>query len=47
MMIAIVFTALALQVEWTSGPWATALFQSLVVVCAMGFALMQPTRLRS
>jgi hypothetical protein len=46
MMIAIVFAALALQVEWTAGPYTTALFQSLVVVCGMGFVLMQPTRIR-
>jgi hypothetical protein len=45
MMIAIVFTALALQVEWTAGPYITTLFQSLIVVCGMGFVLMQPTRI--
>ena len=47
MMIAIVFAALALQVEWTAGPYVASLFQSLVVVCGMGFVLMQPTRIRA
>jgi hypothetical protein len=41
MLIAIVFSALALQVEWTAGVYVTALFQSLVVVCALSFVLME------
>jgi hypothetical protein len=41
MLIAIVFAAMALQVEWTAGVYVTALFQSLVVVCALSFVLME------
>jgi hypothetical protein len=41
MLIAIVFAAMALQVEWTAGMYVTALFQSLVVVCGLSFVLME------
>jgi hypothetical protein len=41
MLIAIVFAAMALQVEWTAGMHVTALFQSLVVVCALSFVVME------
>lgn len=40
-VIAIVFTALALQVDWTAAVYVSALFQSLIVVCAMSFVLME------
>jgi hypothetical protein len=41
MLIAIVFAAMALQVEWTAGVYVTAVFQSLVVVCALSLVLME------
>ena len=41
MLVAIVFAAMALQAEWTSGMLVTALFQSLVVVWALSFVLME------
>jgi hypothetical protein len=41
MLVAIVFAAMALQVEWTAGIYVTALFQSLVVVGALSFVLME------
>jgi hypothetical protein len=41
MLIAIVFAAMALQVEWTAGVYVSALFQSLVVIWAMSFVLME------
>ena len=47
MLVAIVFTALALQVEWTAGVYASALFQALVIICAAGFVLMRPRQLPS
>jgi hypothetical protein len=46
MLIAIVFTAMALQVEWTAGVYVSALFQSLVIVCALGLVLMPKQRLK-
>ena len=42
MLVAIVFTAMALQVEWTAGVYVSALFQSLVIICAASFVLMRP-----
>jgi hypothetical protein len=41
MLIGIVFAVMALQVEWTAGVYVTAVFQSLVVVCALSFVLME------
>ena len=41
MLIAIVFAAMALQVEWTAGVYVTALFQSLVVFFALCTVLME------
>ena len=40
-LVAVVFAALALQVEWTAAVYVSALFQSLVVVWAMSFVLME------
>jgi hypothetical protein len=40
MLIAIVFAAMALQVEWTAGVYVTAVFQSLVIVFALSTVLM-------
>jgi hypothetical protein len=45
MLVAIVFTAMALQVEWTAGVYVSALFQALVIICAASFVLMRPRRL--
>lgn len=41
MLVAIVFAAMALQVEWTAGMYVTALYQSLAVVLALSFVLME------
>jgi hypothetical protein len=41
MLVAIVFAAMALQVEWTAGMYVAALLQSLVVVWALSFVLME------
>lgn len=41
MLVAIVFAAMALQVEWTAGVYISALFQSLVVIWALSFVLME------
>jgi len=46
MLVAIVFTALALQVEWTAGVYVSALFQSMVIIWATSFVLMQRRPLR-
>jgi hypothetical protein len=46
MLVAIVFTALALQVEWTAGVYVSALFQSLVIIWGTSFVLMQRRPLR-
>ena len=45
MLVAIVFTAMALQVEWTAGVYVSALFQALVIIGAASFVLMQRRRL--
>ena len=45
MLVAIVFTAMALQVEWTAGVYVSAIFQALIIICAASFVLMQPRRL--
>ena len=41
MLVAIVFTAMALQVEWTAGMYVAAVLQSLVIVWALSFVLME------
>jgi hypothetical protein len=46
MLMAIVFTALALQVEWTAGVYVSALFQATVIIWATSFVLMQRRPLR-
>jgi hypothetical protein len=45
MLVAIVFTAMALQVEWTAGVYVSALFQALVIIGAASFVLMRRRRL--
>jgi hypothetical protein len=46
MAIAVIFAALALQVESTAGFYVSSLFQSIVVVWAMSFVLMERRLLR-
>jgi hypothetical protein len=41
MLVAIVFAAMALQVEWTAGMYVAAVLQSLVIVWALSFVLME------
>ena len=44
MLVAIVFTAMALQVEWTAGVYVGAVFQALIVIATASFLLMQRRR---
>jgi hypothetical protein len=44
MLVAIVFMAMGLQVEWTAGVYVSAVFQALVIICAASFVLMRPRR---
>jgi len=46
MLVAIMFTGLALQVEWTAGAYVSALFQSMVIIYAASLVLLQRRPLR-
>jgi hypothetical protein len=44
MLIAIVFCAFAVQTEFSAGVYVSALFQSLAVITALAFVVMEPRR---